>query len=68
MSYVRRDDQHEYRRLTEFRERLSGEVGLQTGEEFPIFRRRDQGRRQPDRSPQLHPRPEAKRRLRVCER
>jgi TIR domain len=37
MSYVRRDDQHENRRLTEFRERLSGEVGLQTGEEFPIF-------------------------------
>jgi hypothetical protein len=37
MSYVRRDDQHEYRRLTEFRERLSGEVGLQIGDEFPIF-------------------------------
>jgi len=37
MSYVRRDDQHENRRLTEFRERLSGEVGLQTGEEFKIF-------------------------------
>jgi parallel beta-helix repeat protein len=37
MSYVRRDDQHEYRRLTEYRERLSGEVGLQTGDAFPIF-------------------------------
>jgi F-box protein 11 len=37
MSYVRRDDQHENSRLTQFRERLSGEVGLQTGEEFPIF-------------------------------
>jgi hypothetical protein len=37
MSYVRRDDQHENNRLTEFRERLSGEVGLQTGEEFVIF-------------------------------
>jgi F-box protein 11 len=37
MSYVRQNDQHENRRLTEFRERLSGEVHLQTGEEFPIF-------------------------------
>ena len=37
MSYVRRDDQHENSRLTQFRERLSGEVGLQTGEEFAIF-------------------------------
>ena len=37
MSYVRQNDQHENRRLTEFRERLIGEVGLQTGEEFAIF-------------------------------
>jgi F-box protein 11 len=37
MSYVRRDDQHENNRLTEFRKRQSGEVALQTGEDFPIF-------------------------------
>ncbi|MGH7047434.1 MAG: right-handed parallel beta-helix repeat-containing protein, partial [Stellaceae bacterium] len=37
MSYVRLDDRHENGRLTQFRERLSGEVRLQTGEEFRIF-------------------------------
>ncbi len=37
MSYVWLDDQHENNRLTQFRERLSGEVRLQTGEEFVIF-------------------------------
>src|SRR5271166_2123130 len=37
MSYVRRDEKYENNRLTEFRERLSGQVGLQTGEEFAIF-------------------------------
>ena len=39
MSYVRSDDQHG--RLTQFRERLSAEVQLQTGEEFPIFQDRN---------------------------
>jgi F-box protein 11 len=37
ISYARSNDQHENNRLTEFRKRLSGEVGLQTGEDFPIF-------------------------------
>ena len=37
MSYVRFDDEHEHGRLTEFCKRLSGEVRIQTGEEFQIF-------------------------------
>jgi F-box protein 11 len=41
MSYVRFDDQHDNGRLTQFRERLSGEVRIQTGEEFPIFQDRN---------------------------
>jgi parallel beta-helix repeat protein len=41
MSYVRFDDQHENGRLTTFRERLSAEVRMQTGEEFPIFQDRN---------------------------
>jgi F-box protein 11 len=41
MSYVRFDDQHDNGRLTQFRERLSGEVRVQTGEEFPIFQDRN---------------------------
>ena len=41
MSYVRSDDEHEHGRLTEFRERLSAEVRMQTGEEFPIFQDRE---------------------------
>ena len=41
MSYVRFDDKHENGRLTEFRERLSAEVKMQTGEEFPIFQDRE---------------------------
>jgi F-box protein 11 len=41
MSYVRFEDQHENGRLTEFCERLSGEVRMQTGEEFPIFQDRN---------------------------
>ncbi|HEX8458820.1 MAG TPA: right-handed parallel beta-helix repeat-containing protein [Pyrinomonadaceae bacterium] len=41
MSYVRSDDQHENGRLTEFRNRLSGEVRMQTGEDFPIFQDRN---------------------------
>jgi cobaltochelatase CobT len=40
MSYVRFDDQYEDGRLTEFCQRLSGEVRLQTGSEFPIFQDR----------------------------
>ncbi len=41
MSYVRFDDEHENGRLTEFRERLSGEVRIQTGERFHIFQDRN---------------------------
>ena len=41
MSYVRFDDQHENGRLTEFRNRLSGEVRMQTGVEFSIFQDRN---------------------------
>jgi parallel beta-helix repeat protein len=41
MSYVRFDDQHENGRLTEFRERLSAEVRIQTGDEFIIFQDRN---------------------------
>jgi len=41
MSYVRFDDEHENGRLTEFRKRLSAEVRMQTGEEFPIFQDRN---------------------------
>ncbi len=37
LSYVNLDDQHEQGRLTQFRERLSGEVRIQTGEAFDIF-------------------------------
>lgn len=40
MSYVRFDDEHENGRLTQFRERLSGEVRIQTGEAFDIFQDR----------------------------
>ena len=40
LSYVRTDDQHENGRLTQFRERLSGEVRMQTGEAFEIFQDR----------------------------
>ncbi len=41
LSYVRFDDEHEDGRLSEFRKRLSGEVRMQTGEEFPIFQDRN---------------------------
>ncbi len=41
MSYVRLDDQHEAGRLTQFRDRLSGEVRMQTGEAFDIFQDRN---------------------------
>src|SRR5580698_107407 len=41
LSYVRLDDEHEDGRLSEFRKRLSSEVRMQTGEEFPIFQDRN---------------------------
>jgi len=41
MSYVRLDDQHEIGRLTQIRERLSGEVRMQTGDSFHIFQDRN---------------------------
>jgi F-box protein 11 len=40
MSYVHFDDQRENGRLTQFRDHLSAEVRVQTGEEFPIFQDR----------------------------
>ena len=40
MSYARFDDQHDDGQLTAFRERLSAEVRVQTGEEFLIFQDR----------------------------
>jgi parallel beta-helix repeat protein len=40
MSYVRFVDEHDEGRLTLFRERLSAEVRVQTGEGFPIFQDR----------------------------
>src|SRR5271165_6596210 len=40
MSYVHFVDQHESGRLTDFCKRLSGEVQMQTGLEFPIFQDR----------------------------
>jgi F-box protein 11 len=41
LSYVRFDDAHEDGRLSEFRKRLSAEVRMQTGEDFPIFQDRN---------------------------
>ena len=41
MSYVRFDDAHEDGQLSAFRERLAGEVRIQTGREFPIFQDRN---------------------------
>ena len=41
MSYVRADDEHDAGYLTEFRERLSGEVRAQTGRRFDIFQDRN---------------------------
>lgn len=41
MSYVRSVDEHDEGRLTELRKRLSGEVRVQTGQEFPIFQDRN---------------------------
>lgn len=41
MSYARFDDLHDDGQLTQFRERLSAEVRVQTGEEFLIFQDRN---------------------------
>ncbi len=41
MSYVHLDDQHEDGQISEFRRRLSAEVRMQTGVDFPIFQDRD---------------------------
>lgn len=41
MSYARFDDLHDDGQLTQFRERLSAEVRVQTGEEFPVFQDRN---------------------------
>ncbi|NUO84348.1 toll/interleukin-1 receptor domain-containing protein [candidate division KSB1 bacterium] len=41
LSYVHFDDQHENGRLTQFRERLSAEMRIQSGNEFIIFQDRD---------------------------
>jgi parallel beta-helix repeat protein len=38
LSYTRFDNTHEENRIAEFCERLSGEVKMQTGQPFPIFR------------------------------
>jgi F-box protein 11 len=40
LSYAHFDDSHENGRLSTFRERLAGEVRLQTGADFPIFQDR----------------------------
>jgi cobaltochelatase CobT len=41
LSYVRSDDQHDDGRITRFRERLEGEVKMQTGRPFAIFQDRN---------------------------
>jgi parallel beta-helix repeat protein len=41
MSYIRFDDRHDDGQLTQFREQLSAEVRVQTGEPFPIFQDRN---------------------------
>lgn len=41
MSYVRSDDDHDGGRITQFRQRLEGEVRMQTGKAFPIFQDRN---------------------------
>jgi cobaltochelatase CobT len=41
LSYVRSDDYHEGGRITRFRERLEGEVKIQTGKPFEIFQDRN---------------------------
>jgi cobaltochelatase CobT len=41
LSYVRDDDAHDFGSVTKFRERLEGEVKLQTGKRFEIFQDRN---------------------------
>ncbi len=41
LSYVRSDDEHDDNRISKLIERLSGEVKMQTGEDFPIFQDRN---------------------------
>ncbi len=41
MSYVRLDDAHDDGQLSAFRDRLSAEIRMQTGEDFPIFQDRN---------------------------
>jgi len=41
LSYVRSDDDHDGGRITKFRERLEGEVRMQSGKAFPIFQDRN---------------------------
>jgi len=41
LSYVRNDDDHDGGRITQFRQRLEGEVRMQTGKAFPIFQDRN---------------------------
>ena len=48
MSYVRFDDAHEDGQLSAFRERLAGEIRIQTGREFPIFQDRNDIARGPE--------------------
>ncbi len=41
ISYVRSDDQHDYGKISELRERIEGEVKIQTGRTFDIFQDRN---------------------------
>jgi cobaltochelatase CobT len=41
LSYVRSDDEHDGGRITAFRQRLEGEVKMQTGKPFAIFQDRN---------------------------
>lgn len=41
LSYVRSDDEHDWGRITHFRQRLEGEVKIQTGRPFAIFQDRN---------------------------
>jgi len=37
MSYAHKDDKHDFNQLTTFRDRLSGEIQVQTAQDFDIF-------------------------------
>jgi len=41
MSYVRSDDEHDSGRISELRQRLEGEVKMQTGRVFRVFQDRN---------------------------